>query len=131
MLAFNDTANQLFGFERYPAEQRNLLWILFTDVELRERLPDWETQAVQMLSSFRRDYAHATQEADIQALVMSLKKVSSEFGQWWSRYDVHVPCPGKLDVRVDGRNAVFEHTSMTIDADRHLRLVVYAEVSCI
>ncbi|WP_417579317.1 helix-turn-helix transcriptional regulator [Nitrincola sp.] len=129
VLAFNDPADQLFGFKHHAAGQRNLLWMLFTDPSLRERLVDWEDQAVQMLSSFRRDYAHATQEAEIQALVANLQKASPEFKQGWSRHDVHAPCQGKRDLQLDGRIVTFEHTSMTIDADRHLRLVVYAETS--
>lgn len=127
ILAFNEQADQLFGFGRYANEERNLLWILFTDAVLREQLVDWENQALQMLSSFRRDYAYATQEADIQALVANLKKVSPEFKQWWRRHDVDAPCQGTREMRVDGKVTTFEHTSMTVDADRHLRLVVYAQ----
>lgn len=127
ILAFNKPADQLFGFGRYANEERNLLWILFTDATLRERLVDWEDQALQMLSSFRRDYAHATQEADIQALVANLKKVSPEFKQWWRRHDVDAPCQGTRQMCIDGKVSTFEHTSMTVDADRHLRLVIYAQ----
>ncbi len=30
------------------------------------------------------------------------------------------------NLQVDGEQVAYEHTSLTIDADRHLRLVVYA-----
>ncbi len=39
----------------------------------------WEEQAPLMLSSFRRDFARATQEADIHTLVDELERVSPEF----------------------------------------------------
>jgi len=126
VLACNEPANQIFGFERHSPEQRNLLWMLFTDAELRKCFVDWENQAIQMLSSFRRDYAHATQEPDIQTLVANLQKASPDFSQWWNRHDVDAPCEGVRDIKIENETVSFEHTSMTVNADRHLRLVVYA-----
>lgn len=71
-------------------------------------------------------FARAAQEADIQALVHDLLKVSPEFKQWWREHDVHAPCNGRRYLQVDDRRIGYEHTSLTVDADRHLRLVVYA-----
>ena len=126
VLGFNAHADALFGFGAHAASRRNLLWLLFTDPLLRTRFIGWEEQAPLMLSSFRRDYARATQEADIHALVQELEKVSPEFKLWWRRHDVHAPCAGVRSLEVDGAARVYEHTSLTIDAERHLRLVVYA-----
>lgn len=126
VLAFNGGADTLFGFGAHAASRRNLLWLLFTDPLLRSRFTAWEEQAPLMLSSFRRDYARATQEADIHALVEELEKVSPEFKLWWRRHDVHAPCAGVRRLTIDGGEVAYEHTSLTIDADRHLRLVVYA-----
>lgn len=126
ILAFNAPADRFFGFGAHPPQRRNLLWLLFTDPELRQRLNDWESQAPLMLSSFRRDFARATQEADIHELVDELEGVSPEFKAWWRRHDVHAPCGGVRKLVIDGKAEPFEHTSLTIDEDRHLRLVVYA-----
>jgi transcriptional regulator with XRE-family HTH domain len=127
VLGSNSLADQLFGFDSHAPERRNLLWLLFTDPLLHERFAGWEEQAPQMLSSFRRDFARATQEADIHELVDELEKVSPEFKLWWRQHDVHAPCSGTRKLMVDGQVESFEHTSLTIDADRHLRLVVYAQ----
>lgn len=127
VLAFNAPADSLFGLSRHAPERRNLLWLLFTDATLRERLIDWEQQAPQMLSSFRRDFARARQETDIQALVDELEKVSPEFKDYVRLHEVHAPCSGLRELMVQGKPVPFEHTSFTIDADRHLRLVVYAQ----
>lgn len=127
VLAYNSTANQLFNFEEYSPARRNLLWMLFTDPALRKLFVDWEEHAPNILSSFRRDYARANQVADIRELVDELKKVSPEFNSWWQQHDVHAPCNGTRDLQVDNKIVTFEHTSLTIDADRHLRLVVYAQ----
>lgn len=127
VLAYNRCANQLFNFDSYSNERRNLLWMLFTAPALRELFVGWETEAPRILSSFRRDYAVSNQQSDIQALVNELKKVSPDFNTWWQQHDVHAPCNGIRHLHVDGNSVAFEHTSLTIDADRHLRLVVYAQ----
>lgn len=78
-----------------------------------------------MLSNFRRDFARATQEIDIHELVDELERVSPEFKTWWRKHDVHAPCNGVRKLVINGKVEPFEHTSLTIDEDRHLRLVVY------
>lgn len=127
ILTFNAAADQLFGFESHQPGRRNLLWLLFTDPILRERFVGWDKQAPEMLSSFRRDYARAKQEADIHELVDELESVSPEFKLWWRQHEVHASCSGVRSLLVDGVPTPFEHTSLTIDEDRHLRLVVYAQ----
>lgn len=127
VLAYNPPADQLFGFQRHSPAERNLLWMCFTDSQLRASLIDWETQAAQLLASFRRDYAHATKEADIQALISNLQKASPEFRQGWQQHDFQEPCREVSAFLVDRNELIFEHTAMTIDADRHLKLVVYVQ----
>lgn len=127
VLAFNQAADQLFKFAQHPPAKRNLLWLLFTDPTLRELLADWEQQVPRMLASFRRDFARATKEADIRELVETLRRISPEFQTLWSQHDVHAPCDGERNLLIHGQTKTFEHTTLTIDADRHLRLVVYAE----
>lgn len=129
VLAFNEPANQLFSFDAHSPDRRNLLWLLFTDPLLHERFVDWETQAPQMLSSFRRDFARATQENDIHELVDELERVSPDFKIWWRQHNVHAPCSGVRQLIIENEAEAFEHTSLTIDEDRHLRLVVYARQS--
>jgi transcriptional regulator with XRE-family HTH domain len=126
VLAFNAPADRLFAFGSHPPGRRNLLWLLFTDAAMRERLNDWEEQAPLMLSSFRRDFARASRQADIHELVDELERVSPEFKTWWRQHDVHAPCNGVRRLRIDGQAEPFDYTSLTVDADRHLRLVVYA-----
>lgn len=126
ILGFNTPADQLFGFDAHQPERRNLLWLLFNDPRLIERFAAWEEQAPKMLSSFRRDFARATQEADIHALVTELERVSPDFKTWWRQHEVHAPCTGVRRLVIDGQVQDFEHTSLTIDEERHLKLVVYA-----
>ncbi|MFP9230197.1 helix-turn-helix transcriptional regulator [Pectobacterium cacticida] len=126
VLGFNTQADEIFGFGKHTPERRNLLWLLFTDPILHERVDDWEEQAPLMLSSFRRDFALAMKENDIHKLVDELERVSPDFKAWWRQHNVHAPCNGVRKLLIDGMPEPFEHTSLTIDEDRHLRLVVYA-----
>lgn len=127
VLGFNAAADRLFGFGAHSPERRNMLWLLFTDPLLMERFVSWQEQAPQMLSSFRRDFARATQEADLLELINDLERISPEFKRWWQQHDVHAPCTGVRQLFIEGQAQTFEHTSLTVDEDRHLRLVVYAK----
>ncbi|MGO4736556.1 helix-turn-helix transcriptional regulator [Bosea sp. 2KB_26] len=129
VLACNDAAEDLFRFGSQPSTRRNLLWMLFCDQHLGDTLLDWENQAQAMLASFRRDFAGARGDADMRALVAELEDVSPEFKTWWRSPDVHAPCTGTRRLRVEGRPVTFEHTSLTVDGGRHLRLVVYAALA--
>lgn len=127
VLAWNDAADRLFGFSEQIPERRNLLWMLFTSKRLRQLLDPWEGQAVQIFSSFRRDFVQGTQDAEIVGLVRDLERVAPEFCDWWNRQDIYGPCQGIRYFRLDGiGQMVFEHTTLTVDVDRHLRLVYYA-----
>jgi len=127
VLAWNAAGNQVFRFSSYVPERRNLLWMLFTDPATRALFDPWEEQALQLLSHFRRDFVRATQEPDICALVKDLEKVSPDFKTWWQEQDIHGPTHGFRQLQIDGIGRIsFEHTMLTIDEGRHLRLVYYA-----
>lgn len=127
VLAWNAAADRVFGFSALPADRRNMLWMLFTSPAMRELFNPWSEQALQILSSFRRDFVRATQDPDIAALVKDLEKASPDFREWWRQQDIHGPCQGIRHLKIDSvGQVVFEHTTLTIDEDRHLRLVYYA-----
>lgn len=127
VLAWNAAADKVFGFSSFPVERRNLLWLLFTAPSMRALLDPWEDQALQILSSFRRDFVRAPQDPEIGSLVKELEKVDPDFRTWWRQQDIHGPCQGVRHFNVaDVGPVVFDHTSLTIDVDRDLRLVYYA-----
>ncbi len=126
VLGFNALADERFTFARHAPGQRNLLWLLFTDPVLQARIVDWEQQAPLMLSSFRRDFTRASQSTDIPELVNDLERISPAFKLWWRQHQVQAPCHGVRHLLVDEQPVPFEFTSLTVDEDRQLRLVVYA-----
>lgn len=127
VVVWNAAAERVFGFGAQPAGRRNLLWMLFVDPAMRELFVDWPAQAPAMLSTFRRDFASASGAPDITELVDELERVAPEFKAWWREHDVHGACMGVRSLRLPALGEVaFEHSTLSVDESRHLRLVVYA-----
>ncbi|RKF19375.1 XRE family transcriptional regulator [Altericroceibacterium spongiae] len=127
VIGWNAAARQLFGFDRREPAERNMLWMLFADTRLSAKIAEWDRQAPQILASFRRDYARAPDDADMRALVDTLERTSPAFAQLWHRHDVHGRCEGRRCFLIDGIGPVdFDHSSFTVDEEKHLRLVFYA-----
>ena len=126
VLAFNFAADRVFRFSSQPRERRNLLWMLFTDARMRRLFDPWEEQALNVLSSFRRDFARATEDSDMATLVKDLRKIDPDFKAWWPSQTIHAPCHGVRHIFLQDIGRIdFEHTTLIVDEDRHLRLIYY------
>lgn len=127
ILAWNAAADRVFRFSDHPPERRNLLRILFADDHTRTLFDPWQEQVAAMLARFRRDFVKAACEPDIRALVAELEKISPEFKQWWRKQDIDSGGSGQRSLNLAAAGTlVFDHTCLTIDEDRHLRLSCYA-----
>lgn len=141
VLVWNDAADKLFGFSRQPVETRNMLWMTFADEVLRGRLDPWEEQARQILTSFKRVYVQAPQDADLSVLTENLSRMDAAFRYWWKRPDIDGKCCGRRTFRLGGAGGAgvggsgagaggagtieLSHITMTLESDKHLRLVYY------
>lgn len=127
IIAWNPAADRLFTISERQPQQRNMLWMLFADPELNQRLVGWQEQAPQILASFRRDYARAPQDATMLQRIQALSDVSPQFRQLWQQHDIHGRCQGQRTFLVAGAGEVtFEHASFIVDEENHLRLVMYS-----
>jgi transcriptional regulator with XRE-family HTH domain len=127
ILAWNRAARAfLFDFEQVPANQRNLLWLVFTRLELRSLIVDWPARAQDTLARFRADYGRHAGDAHFVELVERLKSVSPEFAEWWPRHDVRPLSEGSRDYDhpLAGRMIV-EHTTFMVGDNPELRLLVF------
>jgi transcriptional regulator with XRE-family HTH domain len=106
LLAWNQAAIGVFGFAEdlaaAPAEERNLLWLIFTD-DARTRLVDWERHAKLLLAQFRDASRHLVNDPWLGWFIERLGQRSPEFAAWWSRYDVE---------RVQETEKVVEHPAV-------------------
>jgi transcriptional regulator with XRE-family HTH domain len=130
LLAWNQAAIRVFGFAdelaAAPAEERNLLWLIFTD-DARTWLVDRERHAKLLLAQFRDASRHLVNDPWLGQFVGRLKQRSPEFAQWWDQYDVE---------RVQETEKVIEHpavgqlalrqTVLQVPGDHHaLYLILY------
>ena len=126
ILGANLPAKNLLGLDQSPDDENNFLQLLFTSPLLQQRIIHWENQTRRMLASFRRDFAIAANETDFKSLVDELIKTSPEFREYWQQQEVHASCNGKISFKLsDTLTESYQHTSLTVDEDKHLRLVVY------
>jgi hypothetical protein len=93
---------------------------------MRRRLPSWHEDAPGLLISFHRDLAVSPQDPAMLALVDEMKKLSADFRRWWTKpaiegYRWGISSIMNADlVRLD-----FDHEMLTVDEQRHLRMIVY------
>jgi transcriptional regulator with XRE-family HTH domain len=127
VLAWNRAALAFFlDFEQVHANERNLLWLIFTNSALRSLLVDWPARAKDTLARFRADYGRHAGDTHFLQLVERLKSVSPEFAQWWPRHDILPMSEGRnvYDHPQAGRMIV-ENTMFSLVDSPELRLVVF------
>jgi transcriptional regulator with XRE-family HTH domain len=78
----------------YPAistlqpPERNLLWVLFTDPDIKSLIVDWDIHAKQALAEFRAATTARLDDHELRSLVERLRSVSEDFERWWLEHDV-------------------------------------------
>jgi transcriptional regulator with XRE-family HTH domain len=89
VLAWNLSARAfLLDFQKVSADERNLVWLYFTDPALRSLMVDWPTRAQGVVALFRYDYGRHAGDAYFVELVQRLTAISPEFAEYWPRYDL-------------------------------------------
>jgi transcriptional regulator with XRE-family HTH domain len=89
LLAFNRVNASFFPhLASIPVEERNCLWLAFTDPEWRSGLVDWEGSVTQMVAEYRTTMAEHIDDPAWQALVDRLQRASPEFTALWERHDI-------------------------------------------
>ncbi|MET0474761.1 MAG: helix-turn-helix transcriptional regulator [Mycobacterium sp.] len=111
---------------RADPENRNLLWLVFTDPAVRELLDDWEVTSRHFLAEFRAETASRLTDSRIQELVARLREASPEFREGWDGHPIagfesrerifHHPIAGALHL---------EHHQLRASDRPDLQLVIY------
>jgi transcriptional regulator with XRE-family HTH domain len=130
LLAWNQAAVSVFGIPGdladAPAEERNLLWLIFTD-DSRYLLVGWERHAQLLLAQFRDASRHLVNDPWFGRFTERLRQRSPEFAEWWSRYDVErVQATEKVvDHPTVGQIALKQTVLQVVDESRGLFLILY------
>lgn len=89
ILAQNKPAEKLFGsWSHLDENDRNILYLFFTDRVFTEYLRNWDWHAKIMIRQFRAIYGTEIGNPIFVSLIERLRKVSSQFKQWWAETDV-------------------------------------------
>ncbi|HUD40053.1 MAG TPA: helix-turn-helix transcriptional regulator [Streptosporangiaceae bacterium] len=113
LLAYNRTYARLFDdLDAVPRQDRNCMWLCFTDPAWRKALLDWEDAATRMVANLRWLMADHVAEPSWKSLVKRLRAASPEFAELWERHEVrsienktkHVRNPLVGELRLDVMN---------------------------
>ncbi len=89
LLAYNRTYARLIdNIDALPQEDRNCMWLCFTDPAWRKALIDWEDGAKRMVANLRWLMADHVAEPSWKSLVKRLRSASAEFAELWERHEV-------------------------------------------
>lgn len=89
ILAQNSCADKFFSvWAHVSKDDRNLLYLFFTDPVFTEYLRRWEWHARLAIRQFRAIYATEIGNPIFVSLIERLSAASSQFNQWWAGVDV-------------------------------------------
>jgi transcriptional regulator with XRE-family HTH domain len=89
LLAYNRVYASFFeDMDAIPAEDRNHLWLAFTDPRWKRVMVDWDDSVAIMVAEYRAAMAQHLDEPAWKALVARLHRASPEFTAVWERHDV-------------------------------------------
>ncbi|MEU7746415.1 helix-turn-helix transcriptional regulator [Nonomuraea sp. NPDC049158] len=84
--------------DRFPADRRNLVWMMFTDEENRARMTRWEPAARAVLSQFRAMVGQRPDDPRFADIVAGLTAASPEFREWWNEYPIRSFRPATIEL---------------------------------
>ena len=89
LLAYNTAYARLIDdLDALPVEDRNCMWLLFTNPSWRKACPDWDIVAARMVAQFRALMAEHVAEPAWKAHLRRLRRASPEFAALWDRHEV-------------------------------------------
>lgn len=127
LLAWNQAACAVFGdFESLPLKERNIVWFVFMNENLRQILVDWEAHARLVLAQFRVSCSRFVGDPWFAELIDALKIASPEFHLWWTEHDILGRTDGhkEIDHPLVGRLAL-DYVVFKVADSPNLEVVMY------
>ncbi len=89
IVGWNRAYERLYpGVAAAAPEDRNLLWLVFTDPAVRALLGDWATDSRRFLTQFRAEVGPRLTDPEVVDLVGRLEARSPHFREGWASHDV-------------------------------------------
>jgi len=127
VLAYNRVwASGFPELDDVPLEDRNCLWLMFTNPQWRKTIADWDDTAARMVAQYRAAMAEHVAEPAWKSLVARLHRASPEFAAFWARHDVMAPenRVKRVDHPIVGLMS-FDYTYLWLDPRLRTRIVTY------
>jgi len=127
LLAWNRSACAIFGdFELLPIGERNILWFVFMNENLRQILVDWEAHARLVIAQFRANYSRFVGDPWFTELINALEVISPEFRRLWTEHDILGRTDGckEIDHPLVGRLAL-NYVVFKVADSPNLEVVMY------
>jgi transcriptional regulator with XRE-family HTH domain len=127
VLAFNRVYASFFpDFESLEPDERNCLWLAFTDPAWRRVLLDWEDVVSRMVAEYRAAMAERLDDPAWRSLVERLQRASAAFAAMWERHDVEAT-QGRLKRTRHPEVGVLrlEYTNLWLDQRLGTRIVAF------
>lgn len=116
----------LTDYAKLPANQRNILRLVFCNPAIRTKQRDWEGMARFLVGAFRVDAARVGAVKEVTDLVEELSRMSPEFAALWKETDVYGPSDGVKHLQHPELGLIeMEFSSFAVDGRPDLSLVVY------
>jgi transcriptional regulator with XRE-family HTH domain len=128
IVAYNRTYGRLVtDLDALPVEDRNIMWLAFTDPLWRERMLDREQNTRLMAAKFRSSMARHLAEPAWKELLRRLQQHSPEFREAWERPEVVRPGSHvKRYINPDVGVLAFDFTHLWLGPQDGPRMTVYA-----
>jgi transcriptional regulator with XRE-family HTH domain len=89
IVAWNRGATLFYGdLHRVPPRHRNVLWLTFTDPDIRAVVDDFAQESAYTVALFRAQTADGVLDPDIASLIDEVSAASPEFDELWRRRDL-------------------------------------------
>ena len=127
VVAWNHAATKVFvDYAQLPPEQRNILLMMFSNEEMKKRLPDWHQVTRGMVANFRADVARTGASEHVRALVEELSAMSETFRQLWQSQEVSQHGEGIKQLWLPDEGVLeLEYSTFAVEGKPGLSLVVF------
>jgi transcriptional regulator with XRE-family HTH domain len=127
VIAWNKANTLYFGdFAATPAEERNVVWLMFTREQYRRNMPAWEDDARALVATLRLNYSAAGDSSSFSRLFGGLLARSPDFKRIWEDHDVSFSGEGvSRIISRKGEPLGFRSYTLTPETHPSLRIVLF------
>lgn len=128
--AWNSAYEALYpGVAEVAPEDRNLLWLVFTDPDVRQLLPHWDSDSGHFLAQFRSEAGSRLGDPAVAALVERLRGSSRSFREGWDNHGIEgFASRERLFLHHRVGLLRLEHHQLAVSDHPDLHVVIYTPV---